>query len=47
MLGQIGSRARAQIEALLGTQVMLRLWVKVRPDWRNSNNDLKTLGYGE
>lgn len=47
MLGQIGSRARTQIEALLGTQVMLRLWVKVRPDWRNSNNDLKTLGYGE
>ena len=47
MLGQIGSRARAQIEALLGTQVMLRLWVKVRPGWRNSNNDLKTLGYGE
>jgi GTP-binding protein Era len=48
MLGQIGSRARAQIEALLDTQVMLKLWVKVRPDWRNSNNDLKTLGwYGE
>ena len=47
MLGQIGSRARAQIEALLGTQVMLKLWVKVRPGWRNSNNDLKTLGYGE
>jgi GTPase Era involved in 16S rRNA processing len=27
--------------------VMLKLWVKIRPDWRNSNNDLKTLGYGE
>ena len=47
MLGKIGSQARAQIEALLQTQIMLKLWVKVRPDWRNSNNDLKTLGYSE
>lgn len=47
MLGTIGKKARAQIEALLGTQVMLKLWVKVRPDWRNSNADLKTLGYTE
>lgn len=46
-LGRIGSKARQQIEALLNTQVMLKLWVKVRPDWRNSNNDLKTLGYSE
>lgn len=47
MLQKIGSQARAQIEALLDTQVMLKLWVKVRPDWRNSSNDLKTLGYSE
>lgn len=47
MLGKIGSQARAQIETLLQTQIMLKLWVKVRPDWRNSNNDLKTLGYSE
>ncbi|NLM85902.1 MAG: GTPase Era [Clostridiales bacterium] len=45
MLGTIGTKARAAIEALLGTQVMLKLWVKVRPDWRNSNADLKNLGY--
>ena len=47
MLGKIGSKARAQIEALLGNQVLLKLWVKVRPDWRNSNADLKSLGYTE
>ncbi|MDI9520261.1 MAG: GTPase Era [Bacillota bacterium] len=47
MLSKLGSQARAQIEDLLGTQVMLKLWVKVRPDWRNSNNDLKNLGYWE
>lgn len=45
MLGRIGLKARQQIEILLNTQVMLKLWVKVRSDWRNSNNDLKTLGY--
>ncbi|NLX82449.1 MAG: GTPase Era [Clostridiales bacterium] len=47
MMGKIGSQARAQIEALLHTQIMLKLWVRVKPDWRNSNNDLKTLGYSE
>lgn len=47
MLGKIGSRARAQIEALLGTQVALKLWVKVKPGWRNSALDLKNLGYSE
>lgn len=47
MLGKIGSRARSQIEALLGTQVLLKLWVKVKPGWRNSALDLKNLGYSE
>lgn len=47
MLRKIGSKAREQIEALLNTKVMLKLWVKVRPDWRNSSNDLKTLGYSD
>ena len=47
MLVKIGSRARAQIEALLNTHINLKLWVKVRPDWRNSPSDLRTLGYTE
>ena len=45
MLRKIGSEARGDIERLLGTRVMLRLWVKVREDWRNRAGDLRTLGY--
>ena len=45
MLQKIGSEARADIEKLLNVHVNLRLWVKIRPDWRNSISDLKTLGY--
>ena len=47
MLAQIGKEARIDIESLLGTSVNLQLWVKVRPDWRNSVSDLRTLGYDE
>jgi len=47
MLRRIGSKARESIERLLNTQVNLKLWVKVRPDWRNSRQDLKSLGYSE
>jgi len=45
MLKRIGAEARADIEALLGTHVNLKLWVKVREDWRNRRDDLQTLGY--
>ena len=45
MLQTIGSEARADIEQLLGMHVNLKLWVKVRPDWRNRMDDLRTLGY--
>lgn len=45
MLRLIGSEARRDIEALLGTKVNLQLWVKVREDWRNRKEDLRTLGY--
>lgn len=45
MLQQIGTQARAGIEALLDTHVNLQLWIKVRPGWRDNANDLKTLGY--
>ena len=47
MLGRIGSEARADIEKLLDTKVMLKLWVKVREDWRNRAGDLRALGYEE
>ena len=45
MLGKIGREARMDIERLLGTKVMLKLWVKVRVDWRNRAGDLRALGY--
>ena len=45
MLQKIGAEARADIEQLLGMHVNLQLWVKVRPGWRDSAEDLKTLGY--
>ena len=45
MLSTIGREARVDIESLLGMRVNLQLWVKVRPDWRNSKADLRTLGY--
>ena len=45
MLKKIGTLARTDIENLLGVKVFLQLWVKVRPDWRNSENMLKALGY--
>ena len=47
MLQKIGSEARADIEHLLGTKVMLKLWVKIREGWRNREGDLRTLGYEE
>jgi GTP-binding protein Era len=45
MLQKIGAEARTDIEQLLGMHVNLQLWVKVRPGWRDSAEDLKTLGY--
>ena len=45
MLQTIGTEARMDIEKLLDTHVNLKLWVKIRPDWRNNPADLKTLGY--
>lgn len=45
MLKVIGQEARADIETLLGCHVHLQLWVKVRENWRNRIEDLRTLGY--
>jgi len=40
----IGSRARADIENLLGRKVYLELFVKVVKDWRNKERDLDEMG---
>jgi GTP-binding protein Era len=45
MLKKIGEQARPEIEMLLGTQVFLKLWVKVRADWQRDDEALKRFGY--
>ena len=45
MLKTIGQEARRDIETLMGSKVHLQLWVKVRENWRNRMDDLRTLGY--
>ncbi len=44
MLKTVGSEARREIERLLDARVMLRLWVKVRPGWRDDERSLRELG---
>ena len=45
MLKKIGSAARYEIEQLVEIRVNLKLWVKVRKDWRDSDVLLKNFGY--
>ncbi|MDD4170446.1 MAG: GTPase Era [Desulfotomaculaceae bacterium] len=45
MLKKIGILAREDMEKLLGSKIFLKLWVKVRTDWRNKEAQLKNLGY--
>ncbi|XCJ99327.1 GTPase Era [Pediococcus argentinicus] len=45
MLREIGSRARLDIEHLLGNRVYLELWVKVSEGWRDKQGMLQSYGY--
>lgn len=45
MLKKIGSQARGDMEALLDCKVNLKLWVKVKKDWRDSDFLIKNFGY--
>lgn len=45
MLKKIGTLARQDAERLLGSKIFLKLWVKTKEDWRNSDFVLKELGY--
>lgn len=47
MLKAIGTDARKDIEAMLGMQVNLKIWVKVKKDWRDSNFMLNNFGYNK
>ena len=43
----IGKSAREDMELLLGAKVNLQLWVKVKENWRNSQNYISDFGYND
>ena len=43
----IGKSAREDMELLLGSQINLQLWVKVKENWRNLQNYVSNFGYTE
>ncbi len=43
-LKEIGTKARIDCENMLDAKVFLELWVKVKEDWRNSNNLMREMG---
>ena len=45
MLKKIGSAARYEIEKMLESKVNLKLWVKVKKDWRDSDFLMRNFGY--
>lgn len=45
MLKKISTYARQDLEKSLGTKVYLKLWVKVKKEWRDNSSILKELGY--
>jgi len=47
LLKKVGSYARGDMEKMLGTKVMLTMWVKVKEDWRNSDFYIKNFGFTE
>lgn len=47
LLKEVGTKARKDIEMLLGSKVFLELWVKVQKDWRNKPNRLKEFGFSD
>ena len=47
MLKKIGSQARIDAEKMLESQVNLKLFVKVRKDWRDDKTQLRNFGYYE
>ena len=46
-LRDVGESARHEIEALTGSKVYLRLWVKAKKDWRRNRETLRQFGYLE
>lgn len=47
MLRKIGMDARKDIENMLQCQVNLKLWVKVRRDWKDDDTQMRSFGYDD
>ncbi|PID66254.1 MAG: GTPase Era [Gammaproteobacteria bacterium] len=47
LIKMIGTQARKELEALLGTKVNLKTWVKVKENWSDSDKSLQQLGFGQ
>lgn len=47
MLKRVGSFAREDMENFFGCKINLQTWVKVKEDWRNRDNLLRSFGYDE
>tara|TARA_Y100001970_G_scaffold294213_1_gene448633 strand:- start:30573 stop:31478 length:906 start_codon:yes stop_codon:yes gene_type:complete len=45
-LKSIGTSARKEIENLLDTKVMLKMWVKIKPGWSDNEKLISNMGYG-
>ena len=47
MLKKISSEAREDMERFMGTKVFLQTWVKVKENWRDNLNYIRSFGYHE
>ncbi len=47
MLKKVGTYARQDMEKFFDCKINLQIWVKVKEDWRNRENILRSLGYDE
>ena len=47
MLKRISSHARQDIERFMGTKVYMETWVKVKENWRDNLNYIRSFGYDE
>jgi len=45
MIKKIGTEARRDIEYLFGANIFLDLEVRVQPQWRRDQNEIRRLGY--
>ena len=47
MLKRISTQAREDIERFMGTKVYMETWVKVKENWRDNLNYIRSFGYDE